>query len=183
MQADSKQLEHTSKFLSLILRHAPDTIGLTLDAEGWADIATLLQLAGQHGKPITRNLLQEVVDGNSKKRFAISDDGQRIRASQGHSLATVDLALQAIAPPATLYHGTATRFLDAIRTQGLIAGARNHVHLSASHATAVEVGKRHGAPHVLTVKSGTMHEQGYQFYQSANGVWLTGTVPAAFIDF
>jgi putative RNA 2'-phosphotransferase len=183
LKQEQKKLESTSKFLSLILRHAPDTIGLTLDPQGWADIATLLQLADKHGKPIAPAELREIVDTSDKKRFAISDDGLSIRASQGHSVAAVDLGLPAVAPPPLLYHGTTLRYLDSIQREGLLARSRNHVHLSSVRETAVEVGKRHGPPHVLTVKSGTMHEQGYQFYLSANGVWLTAQVPAAFIEF
>jgi putative RNA 2'-phosphotransferase len=175
--------ERTSRFLSLILRHAPDTIGLVLDKNGWADVAELLDKAAAHGKPITMETLREVVATNDKQRFAFSEDGLRIRASQGHSLRHVDLELAPATPPAVLYHGTASRFVASIRQSGLRPGSRQHVHLSADRATAVKVGSRYGVPVVLEVRAGELHAQGHVFHQSDNGVWLTGAVPARFIDF
>lgn len=168
-----------SKFLSLVLRHEPQRIGLLLDHAGWAQVDELLLAVNQAGLPLTRELLQRVVDENDKHRFRFSEDGLCIRASQGHSLA-VELGLTPQTPPATLYHGTATRFLASIQQQGLLAQSRQHVHLSADHATAVRVGQRHGKPVVLTVHSGLMHRAGYLFYQADNGVWLTAHVPPAY---
>jgi putative RNA 2'-phosphotransferase len=176
-------LVQTSKFLSLILRHAPEKIGLALDAQGWADIGQLLAHAAQHGRHISREQLDDVVARDSKTRYAISDDGLRIRANQGHSLAAVDIDLPPAMPPATLYHGTASRFVEAIRAGGLLPGSRNHVHLSSSRETAVAVGARHGKPVVLTVDAAAMQAQGHLFYVSDNGVWLTQAVPQVFIDF
>ena len=174
-------LVNTSKFLSLILRHAPEKIGLALDAQGWADIGQLLTLAAQHGRRLSRDQLQDVVARDSKTRYAISADGLRIRANQGHSLAAVDIGLPPATPLAMLYHGTASRFIEAIRVAGLLPGSRNHVHLSSSRETAVAVGGRHGKPVVLTVDAAAMQAQGHVFYVSANGVWLTQAVPAGFI--
>ncbi|NHQ90639.1 RNA 2'-phosphotransferase [Janthinobacterium lividum] len=176
-------LVNTSKFLSLILRHAPEKIGLALDPQGWADIAQLLALATQHGRRISREQLDDVVARDSKTRYAISADGLRIRANQGHSLAAVDIALPPATPPAMLYHGTASRFVEAIRAGGLLPGARNHVHLSSNRETAVAVGARHGKPVVLSVDAAAMQAQGHAFYVSDNGVWLTQAVPVAFIGF
>ncbi|AYM76770.1 RNA 2'-phosphotransferase [Janthinobacterium agaricidamnosum] len=176
-------LVNTSKFLALILRHSPEKIGLALDAQGWADIGQLLAHAAQHGRHISREQLDEVVARDSKTRYAISDDGLRIRANQGHSLAAVDIALPPATPPAMLYHGTASRFVEAIRAGGLLPGSRNHVHLSSSRETAVAVGARHGKPVVLTVDVAAMQAQGHVFYVSDNGVWLTQAVPRAFIGF
>lgn len=178
----NNKLVSSSKFLSLILRHQPEAIGLSLDANGWANIDELIALANSKGRPLNRTLLDEVVATNDKKRFIISEDCTRIRANQGHSIA-VDLALQAQEPPVTLYHGTATRFLQAIRQQGLLHGSRQHVHLSMDRAVAINVGQRHGLPVVLTVMAEAMHEQGHGFYQSENGVWLTEHVPVSFIEF
>jgi putative RNA 2'-phosphotransferase len=166
----------TSKFLSLVLRHEPETIGLTLDDNGWADIETLIDLANANGKPVTRALID-----NDKQRFAISEDGLRIRANQGHSI-DVDLALTALEPPATLYHGTATRFAKSIRNLGLVKQSRQHVHLSSDQATAIKVGTRHGKPLVLKIRAGEMHARGLAFFRSENGVWLTDAVAAEFID-
>ncbi|SFX33543.1 putative RNA 2'-phosphotransferase [Janthinobacterium lividum] len=176
-------LVNTSKYLSLILRHAPEKIGLVLDTQGWADIGQLLALGAQHGRSLSREQLDEVVARDSKTRYAISADGLRIRANQGHSLAAVDIALPPATPPAMLYHGTASRFVDAIRAGGLLPGSRNHVHLSSNHETAVAVGARHGKPVVLTVDAAAMQAQGHAFYVSDNGVWLTQAVPVAFIGF
>ncbi|MGO1073040.1 RNA 2'-phosphotransferase [Lysobacter sp. CA199] len=174
-------LTKTSKFLSLVLRHAPETIGLSLDANGWADIEELIDLANANGKPVTRALIDEVVRDNDKQRFAISEDGLRIRANQGHSI-EVDLALTALEPPATLYHGTATRFAKSIRNLGLVKQSRQHVHLSSDQATAIKVGGRHGKPLVLRIRAGEMHAGGIAFFRSENGVWLTDTVAPEFID-
>ncbi|MBX9623218.1 MAG: RNA 2'-phosphotransferase [Gemmataceae bacterium] len=173
-------LVRVSKFLSLVLRHKPEQIGLSLDPNGWADVDELIRLATAAGRRLDRPLLDRIVAENDKKRFAFSDDGRRIRASQGHSV-EVDLALSPVTPPELLYHGTATRFLDSIRATGLRPGSRQHVHLSADEATATTVGRRHGVPVVLVVKADEMAAAGHSFYRSANGVWLTERVPAEFL--
>lgn len=171
-----------SKFLSMVLRHKPEEIGLTLDPNGWADVDDLIRRANKRGTQLTRTVLQQVVEENDKQRFALSDDGQRIRASQGHSV-DIDLALSPTAPPEVLFHGTASRFIDSIRTSGLHSANRQHVHLSLDVPSATKVGQRHGKPVVLVVKAGAMAAAGHVFFLSANGVWLTERVPAEFIDF
>jgi len=178
----SSDLVKTSKFLSLVLRHKPEEIGLTLDENGWADVDELLRLVSAGGRQLTRELLERVVAENDKKRFAFSDDGTCIRASQGHSI-EIDLALTPSEPPELLYHGTASRFVDSIRETGLHSGDRQHVHLSLDAATATKVGQRHGKPVVLTIRARAMAAAGYQFFFSANGVWLTDRIPPEFIDF
>jgi putative RNA 2'-phosphotransferase len=170
-----------SKFLSLVLRHQPEKIGLVLDAEGWADIDELIGKAQQSGVPVTREILDAVVENNDKQRFAISEDGRRIRAQQGHSI-EVELGLDPVAPPDVLFHGTAENSVESIRIQGLIAGKRQHVHLSPDEETAVRVGTRHGRPVVLRVHTGRMHRDGFTFYLSGNGVWLTEVVPAQYLE-
>lgn len=170
-----------SKLLSLVLRHDPGRIGLTLDAQGWAEVDALLEKLEAAGYPVGVDLLEEVVATNNKQRFRFSDDGKRIRANQGHSI-DVELGLSPAVPPQWLFHGTATRFLEAILKEGLKSGSRQHVHLSRDVETAVMVGKRHGKPVVLRVKSGEMHEQGHSFFLSDNGVWLTDHVPAGFLE-
>lgn len=175
-------LVKVSKFLSLILRHQPETIGLALDENGWAEIDVLIERANKKGQRLTRALLDHVVSDNDKKRFAISEDGRRIRASQGHSV-EVDLALPTSEPPELLYHGTASRFVESIRAGGLHSGNRQHVHLSLDIGTATKVGQRHGKPVILVVRSQEMFVAGHQFFLSANGVWLTERVPVEFIDF
>lgn len=176
------KLISTSKFLSLILRHKPEEIGLVLDAQGWADIDELIHLANLRGKSLTRSGVEELVATNEKRRFAISADGARIRASQGHSV-SVDLGLQPQTPPERLFHGTATRHLPSIRRHGLHSGSRSHVHLSKDEATATNVGARHGKPAVLTVQSGAMCRDGFLLFLSENGVWLTERVPTRYIEF
>lgn len=175
-------LVRMSKFLSLVLRHKPEEIGLTLDENGWADIEDLIRLANQRGTRMTRQLLEQVVSENDKKRFALSKDGLRIRASQGHSV-EIDLALASARPPEELYHGTASRFIDSIRASGLHSGNRQYVHLSLDASTATKVGQRHGKPVVLTIRAGEMAAAGHTFFLSANGVWLTEKVPVEFIRF
>jgi putative RNA 2'-phosphotransferase len=171
-----------SKFLSFVLRHAPETIGLSLDKAGWAQIDILLARANEHGVELPRELLDRVVASSDKKRFAISGDGQFIRANQGHSL-PVELGLVPQMPPDRLFHGTATRFVESILEDGLKAGERRHVHLSLDETTAEGVGRRHGRPCVLMVDAGRMQAEGYSFFLSENGVWLTAFVPVDFIEF
>jgi putative RNA 2'-phosphotransferase len=178
----NKNIVKYSKFLSLILRHQPELIGLSLDKNGWADVAQLIELANKKGTALTAELLEEVVATNDKKRFAFNTDKSRIRASQGHSI-EVDLDLVPQQPPEHLFHGTATRFLDSIRDRGLLPGSRQHVHLSADESVAKNVGQRHGKPIVLKVRSGEMAQAGMSFFLSDNGVWLTDTVPSQYLDF
>lgn len=178
----NKEIEKQSKFMSLVLRHQPEKIGLILDTEGWADVSKLVEKAGHHGVALTEQRVLEIVETSDKKRFALSVDGKRIRANQGHSI-EVALNLPKASPPETLFHGTASRFVEAISKEGLKAGSRQHVHLSADRETAVSVGARYGVPVVLTVLSAQMAKDGYSFYLSENQVWLTDHVPAAYIDF
>jgi len=170
-----------SKFLSLVLRHNPQKIHLTLDSQGWADVDALLAGMRRAGFVIDRPLLERVVAENDKKRFAFSPDGKRIRASQGHSI-QVDLGLTPVLPPDRLYHGTATRFLASILEKGLLPGSRSHVHLSPDLSTARLVGSRHGIPVIFAVRAQQMQQNGHLFYISENGVWLTGPVPSIYLD-
>lgn len=172
----SKQLSEISKFLSCVLRHQPDAIGITLDLEGWTDIAALIAAAANDGKQLDHDLIQAVVTTSDKKRFAISEDGLRIRAVQGHSTESVDINYVEQVPPEFLYHGTATRLLDSIRKDGLLSGSRQYVHLSQDEQTALAVGQRHGKPVVLKIKALLMYEQGFKFFQAENEVWLTAKV-------
>jgi putative RNA 2'-phosphotransferase len=165
----------TSKLLSYVLRHRPDSIGLSLDAQGWAAVEELLARLNASGHAVDRALLERVVTRNDKQRFAFSEDGARIRASQGHSIA-VDLGLAPAVPPALLYHGTASRFLKSIWSAGLRASGRHHVHLSKDVDTARRVGARHGFPVVLRVDAQRMQADGLVFYRSDNDVWLTAAV-------
>jgi putative RNA 2'-phosphotransferase len=177
-----RSLVRASKFLSLVLRHDPGRIGITLDAAGWVEVDALLGAAAAAGVALDRATLERVVAGNDKQRFAFSADGARIRASQGHSV-RVELGLEPVAPPEVLFHGTAARFVESIRAGGLRPGSRTHVHLSPDEATAVAVGRRHGGPVVLRVAALAMHRDGHAFFRSENGVWLTGAVPARYLTF
>ncbi|MFZ4572767.1 MAG: RNA 2'-phosphotransferase, partial [Phycisphaerales bacterium] len=168
--------------LSLVLRHNPAAAGITLDASGWCDINSLIAGATAKGKAFTRDELLAVVASNDKQRFAISDDGLRIRANQGHSV-EVDLELPSALPPEILYHGTVERFLDSIRREGLRKKKRHHVHLSADVETASRVGDRRGEAIILSVAAGAMSRAGHEFFLSANGVWLVDAVPPAFLTF
>jgi putative RNA 2'-phosphotransferase len=170
-----------SKFLSLVLRHRPENIGLRLDPAGWTPVEELLAAGRSHGFPITRDELEAVVAGNDKQRFSFSDDGIRIRANQGHSV-NVELGYHPIVPPEELYHGTVERFLTSILAGGLARGKRHHVHLSSNIETAHKVGSRRGQPVILKVMSGRMHRDGYLFFCSQNGVWLTEKVPPEYLD-
>jgi putative RNA 2'-phosphotransferase len=180
IQADIDDVQ-LSKFLSLVLRHKPETIGLILDPQGWAELDGLIIKGQAAGMVFSREDVLCVVETSDKKRFALSSDRQHIRAVQGHSL-PVDLSLSPTQPPDVLYHGTAARFLDSILSTGLDARSRHHVHLSADTATALRVGGRHGKPAVLEVNAQGMHSEGYKFFLAENGVWLTDRVPPAFLS-
>jgi len=173
---NKNSIKKISKFLSLILRHKPETIGLKLDTHGWAEIDELM--AKSKNIQLTRALIDEVVAQNDKQRFII--EGNKIRANQGHSI-DVDLELKAVTPPDMLYHGTATRFLKSIIQTGLSKQKRQHVHLSKDIETAIMVGKRHGKVVILEVDTKRMLEEGYEFYLSENGVWLTDVVPVRYL--
>ena len=177
MTVDSTQL---SKFLSFVLRHKPDAIGLTLDLQGWVSIGELLIKSDAAGTRFSREDLLQIVTTSDKKRFSVSDDGLRIRAAQGHSV-TVDLALSPQEPPSVLYHGTTTRFVRSILSAGLKPQARQQVHLSADEATAHRVGQRHGNPIIFQIEALRMHAKGFKFYLADNGVWLTDQVPPEFL--
>lgn len=171
-----------SKFLSLVLRHEPQSAGVTLDEEGWVGVDDLLAGLAQAGKGMSRDHLEHLVRTNAKKRFEFSSDGKRIRASQGHSVA-VSLNYAAQAPPEILYHGTADRFLESIRQQGLQRMQRHQVHLSAETKMTLQVGARHGRPVLLTIRAGDMHRAGFVFSCSTNGVWLVDAVPPDYLIF
>jgi putative RNA 2'-phosphotransferase len=164
-----------SKRLSFVLRHRPDSVGLVLDEAGWADVGALLGALAAHGLPLTRAELERVVAGDDKRRFAFDDTGDRIRASQGHSV-PVALGYAPEPPPAVLFHGTVERNLPAIRAEGLRPGSRHAVHLSPDVETARRVGSRRGRPVVLRVDAAAMAADGAAFSRSANGVWLVDAV-------
>ncbi len=172
----------TSKFLSYVLRHNPGSIGLELEDGGWADVAELIRCALQGGVGLTEEIIEDVLSADGKQRFSLNDDGSRIRANYGHSL-PVELEMEPRVPPRTLYHGTATRFLNLIFHQGVTARRRQFVHLSADRDTAGEVGRRHGEPVVLVIDSGRMCDEGAEFFVAPGGIWLTKSVPVESIGF
>lgn len=177
-----ENIEKKSKFLSLVLRHQPELIGLNLTSAGWANIEELISKSQLYGVRFNQELIYEIVETSDKQRFALNDDKTLIRANQGHSIA-IDLNLPASEPPEHLFHGTATRFLSAIAAQGLIPGSRQQVHLSVDVPTARQVGSRHGQPVVLKINALEMSQDGHKFFLSANGVWLTFSVPPKYIEF
>ncbi len=179
---NEENLIRTSKFLSLVLRHQPDAAGIQLDAAGWVKVDELLAGCARAGRVLSKGDLDQVVAENSKKRFEFSADNQLIRASQGHSV-EVNLQFEPRIPPEFLYHGTATRFLEAIRLTGLQKMKRHHVHLSQETVMTLAVGSRHGKAVLLTINAGEMRQKGFEFFLSTNGVWLVDHVPAEFIQF
>lgn len=174
----SKELLRTGKFLSIILRHKPEEVGLSLDKNGWLNIPDLLDAIRPHGYNINRNDLEKIVETNNKKRFVI--EGDRIRANQGHSV-NVDLNLKERTPPEFLFHGTSSASAYKILTEGINKFTRHHVHLSDNYETAKNVGDRRGKSCVLIIEASLMKKEGYKFYLSKNGVWLTDYVPPEFI--
>ena len=175
-------MSKTSRFLSLVLRHNPKLVGLTLGPGGWVPIDDLLRGMKKAGRGITRDELEVVVAEDNKSRYTLSEDGQRIRAAQGHSV-KINLDLPTAIPPDRLFHGTARHSLDTIWNEGLKPGRRQQVHLSGDPETATRVGARHGRPVVLTIETDKMHADGHEFLQADNGVWLTNHVPPAYLGF
>lgn len=170
-----------SRYLSYILRHKPEVIGITLDAHGWVYVDELIIGMSKSPYPISKEYLKEIVATDDKQRYSFDESGTKIRANQGHSI-NVDLELEAVEPPEYLWHGTGMKYLDSIRSVGIIPKSRMYVHISASKNVARSVGERHGEAVILRVRSGEMYRNGYDFYLSSNGVWLTKNVPAEYID-
>ncbi len=173
-------LKSTSKFISLILRHKPETIGITLDEHGWADVDALIE-GIRRTQPFDREMLEEIVATDEKGRYSFNEDKTLIRANQGHSI-PVDVELEQKEPPEILYHGTGEKYVASIDEQGLIPKSRLYVHLSKDEETAKKVGSRHGKPVIYIVKSGQMHRDGIPFFLSANGIWLVKEVPVKYLE-
>ncbi|MBH0238214.1 RNA 2'-phosphotransferase [Methylobrevis albus] len=182
MVAKQSDLTRASRFMALVLRHDPASAGLVLDAEGWTAVTELLRALGQAGHSLTAEDLVALVAADGKGRYAISSDGTRIRANQGHSTADVAIAFAEAEPPARLFHGTVPAALPAILADGLRRMQRHHVHLSGDIETAVKVGARRGRPVVLAVDAAGMRVAGHVFFRSDNGVWLVDAVPPAFLS-
>lgn len=176
-----KHLKHISKFLSLVLRHKPELIGIQLDQSGWTDVKELIEKVNRHGIDLDRDILNHIVATNSKKRFAFNESLEKIRASQGHSL-DIELGYTSQKPPDILYHGTGVKYVESILKTGLEKRDRQHVHLSRDVETAIQVGQRHGKPFVFRVLAEKMHGSNFQFFLSENGVWLTDHVPVEFLE-
>ena len=168
-------LTKTSKYLSLVLRHKPEEIGIVLDSHGWAKVDELLA-----GMKTTMEILEKIVDTDEKKRYSFNEDKTLIRANQGHSI-PVDVELKECKPPEFLYHGTAEKYLTSILKEGLVPRSRLYVHLSKDFNTAINVGKRHGKPIIFRIATGEMYKNGHKFYLSENGVWLVESVPAEYM--
>lgn len=173
-------LNKTSKFISLILRHKPEVIGISLDEHGWANVEELIE-GIQKTMPFDMEMLEEIVRTDNKQRYSFNEDKTLIRANQGHSV-PVDVELEVVVPPEYLYHGTGKKYVGSIDEGGLIPKSRLYVHLSKDIETAVKVGSRHGKPVVYQIRSGQMQKDGYVFYRSVNGVWLTKAVPAKYLE-
>ena len=177
---NEKSLVKISKYLSKHLRHQPERIGLTLEDGGWVKVSDLLAACARNNFPINPDELKEVVEKNDKRRFSFDAAGEKIRANQGHSV-EVDLQLEKREPPEILFHGTAERSVSMIRERGLLKMARHHVHLSADAETARKVGARHGKPVIFEIETKKMSDEGFEFFVSANGVWLVESVPPKFL--
>lgn len=174
-------LKHTSKFLSLILRHKPETIGIALDEHGWADVEDLIRGIAATQQGFTRETLEEIVRTDEKGRYSFNEDHTLIRANQGHSI-PVDVELEQKEPPEYLWHGTGEKYVSSIEKQGLLPKSRLYVHLSKDPKTARKVGSRHGKPVVFRIRAREMARKGFEFFLSVNGVWLTKQVPVQYIQ-
>lgn len=173
-------LNEISKYIALILRHKPETIGITLDEHGWANVSELIEgIAKDHD--FNMDMLEEIVRTDNKQRYSFNEDHTLIRANQGHSI-PVDVELEEVVPPEILFHGTGEKFVSSIDEQGLIPKSRLYVHISEDIDTATKVGSRHGKPVIYKIKSGEMNRDGFIFYRSVNGVWLTKAVPVKYLE-
>lgn len=182
-ETEERRLERLSKFISMILRHKPQVIGITLDEHGWADVDELIKGINETGEEVkfSKDTLEIIVKTDKKQRYSFSQDKTLIRANQGHSI-PVDVELEKKEPPKVLYHGTGVKSVKAIQEQGLLPMERLYVHLSIDVKTATNVGKRHGTPVIFQVNTEQMQKDGYDFFQSVNGVWLTKEVPAKYLE-
>lgn len=182
-ETEERRLERLSKFISMILRHKPEAIGITLDEHGWADVNELIKGINDTGEEVefSKDTLETIVKTDKKQRYSFSQDRTLIRANQGHSI-PVDIELEKKEPPKVLYHGTGIKSVKAIQEQGLLPMERLYVHLSTDVETATNVGKRHGTPVIFQVNTEQMQKDGYDFFQSVNGVWLTKEVPAKYLE-
>ena len=182
-ETEERRLERLSKFISMILRHKPEVIGITLDEHGWADVDELIKGINETGEEVEFNktTLEKIVKTDKKQRYSVSQDKTLIRANQGHSI-PVDVELEKKEPPKILYHGTGVKSVKAIQEQGLLPMERLYVHLSTDVETATNIGKRHGTPVIFKVNTEQMQKDGYDFFQSVNGVWLTKEVPAKYLE-
>ena len=170
------------RYLCFILRHRPEAAGIALDEHGWADVKELIAgIAEKKDRSFCRDTLEEIVRTDSKQRYAFNEDRTKLRANQGHSI-PVDVELERKEPPEILYHGTGEKYAESIDAQGLIPKSRLYVHLSGDRETAEAVGRRHGKPVIYLVHSGRMSRDGYAFFLSRNGVWLTKSVPAGYLE-
>ena len=176
----NKVFKEISKYISLILRHKPETIGIELDEHGWANVSELID-GIRRTYPFDMDALEKIVSEDEKQRYSFNEDKTLIRANQGHSI-PVDVELEENVPPEILYHGTGEKYTQSIDSIGLIPKSRLYVHLSGDYDTAVKVGKRHGKPVIYIVKSKEMYDDGYKFYRSVNGVWLTKEVPVKYLN-
>lgn len=180
-EREKMNLTNISRYMSLILRHKPDVIEINLDEHGWANVNELIKGIAKNNTGFNMELLEEIVRTDSKQRYFFNDDKTLIRANQGHSI-PVDVELEEKEPPEYLYHGTGEKYVKSINRQGLIPKSRLYVHLSKNVKTAESIGERHGRPTVYLVHSGKMYKDGYKFYLSANGVWLTKKVPVEYLE-
>ena len=182
-ETEERRLERISKFISMILRHRPEVIGITLDEHGWANVNELIKGINETGEEVefSKATLEKIVKTDKKQRYSFSQDKTLIRANQGHSI-HVDVELEKKEPPKVLYHGTGSRFVKSIQEQGLLPMERLYVHLSTDVETATDVGKRHGTPVIFKVNAEQMQKDGYDFFQSVNGVWLTKEVPTKYLE-
>lgn len=182
-ETEERRLERLSKFISMILRHKPQVIGITLDEHGWANVNELIKGINETGEEVefSKATLEKIVKTDKKQRYSFSQDKTLIRANQGHSI-PVDVELEKKEPPKVLYHGTGVKSVKAIQEQGLLPMERLYVHLSIDVKTATNVGKRHGTPVIFKVNAEQMQKDGYDFFQSVNGVWLTKEVPTKYLE-
>ena len=179
-----KQRRNLSKFLSYILRHHPNRIGIELDSKGFTqipmdDLITILKKV-RNSPWISRKVLDALIFLDLKGRFEIRDD--RIHARYGHSLKYITVAATRTDIPDILYHGTNLRAYQQIKQEGLKPMGRNLVHLTTSLKDAEIVGRRHkGELVILEIDVQKAIHEGIQIWQASSTIFVSNQIPAAYI--
>ena len=177
--------DQLSIYLSWVLRHSPEALGLDMDRRGWVSVDRLLDGVNAAGKhTLTQEQLRDIVATDAKGRYRFSEDGTRIKACQGHTVPWVEPELEFLPPPRWLYHGTTTEAVGAIMDSGGISKMGRHaVHMHGELWEAWRSARRRRGkrPAVLKIDGEALAASGMAVGRTENGGWCCERVPRAFI--